>query len=35
MQRCDARDYREVNNKVHVDKRLRDLHLTVQGALSL
>ena len=35
MQRCDARDYREMNNKVHVDKRLRDLHLLVQGALSL
>jgi hypothetical protein len=35
MQRCDARDYREMNDKVHVDRRLRDLHLPIQGTLSL
>jgi hypothetical protein len=32
---CDSSDYREMNKKVHVDRRLKDLHAPVQGALSL
>jgi len=35
MALVDARDYREMDDKVHVDRRLRDLRVPVQGALSL
>jgi hypothetical protein len=33
--RCDARDYREMDDKLHFDRRLRELHPPTQGALGL
>lgn len=33
--RCEVDDYRTMNDKIHVDRRLRDLHAPVQGALGL
>ncbi len=35
LQRCDAGDYRSMNEKIHFDRRLRDLHSPAQGMLSL
>jgi hypothetical protein len=33
--RCDDQDYRNMNNKIHLDRRLKDLGSPVQGSLNL
>ena len=35
LERCDEHDYRDMNDKIHVTRRLKDLHPTPQGVLSL
>jgi hypothetical protein len=35
LQRCDINDYRSMNDKIHFDRRLKDLHSSAQGILSL
>jgi len=34
MQRCDFDDYRSINEKIHVERRLRELYSDAQGSLS-
>jgi hypothetical protein len=35
MQRCDFDDYRSIDEKIHVERRLRELYGGAQGSLSL
>ncbi len=35
LQRCDISDYRSMNDKIHFDRCLNDLHSSAQGTLSL
>ena len=35
MARCAVSDYRTMNDKIHVDRHLRELHGRAQGALAL
>ena len=35
LRRVDVSDYRSMNDKIHFDRRLQDLHHSVQGTLSL
>lgn len=35
MERCDVSDYRTMNEKIHFDRRLNDMHAPLQSSLNL